>query len=91
VQLFWLLGIRQSLSTSLLIDPVSFDFFLFPNVKLQPKGRRFDSIKEIQTVSQNAMKTMTRNDFQQCFRSWKYSWDLYINAEGDYIEAGESE
>jgi len=55
---------------------------------LQLKGRRFDSIKEMQIVSQKVMKTMKRNDFQQCFRPWIYSWDLYINAEGDYIEAG---
>jgi hypothetical protein len=33
------------------------------------KGRRFDSIKEIQTVSQSEIKAVKRNDFQKCFRS----------------------
>jgi hypothetical protein len=61
-------------------------FFLFPNMKLKLKCRRFDSIKEIQTVSQNAMKTLTRNDFQKYFRSWKSRWNRCINAKGDYLE-----
>jgi hypothetical protein len=29
------------------------DFFLFPKMKLQLKGRRFDRVEEIQRVSQN--------------------------------------
>jgi hypothetical protein len=55
-------------------------------MKLKLKGRRFDSIEEIQTESQDVMKTLTRNDFQQCFRSWKSLWNRCINAEGDYFE-----
>jgi hypothetical protein len=50
------------------------------------KGRRFDSIEEIQTESQDVLNTLTRNDFQQCFRSWKSRWNRCINAEGDYFE-----
>jgi len=62
------------------------DFFLFPNIKLKLKGRRFDSIKEIQTASQNVMKTLWQNDFQKYFRSWKSRWNRSINAEGDYLK-----
>jgi hypothetical protein len=51
-------------------------------MKLKLKGRRFDSIEEIQTESQNVLNTLTRNDFQQCFRSWKSRWNRCINAEG---------
>jgi hypothetical protein len=36
-------------------------------MKLKLKGRHFDSIEEIQTKSQDAMKTLTQNIFQQCF------------------------
>jgi hypothetical protein len=53
---------------------------------LKLKGRRFDSIEEIQTESQDVLNTLTRNDFQQCFRSWKSGWNRCINAEGDYFE-----
>jgi hypothetical protein len=55
-------------------------------MKLKLKGRRFDSIEEIQTESQDVLNTLTRNDYQQCFRSWKSRWNRCINAEGDYFE-----
>jgi hypothetical protein len=69
---FWLLRIRHS-SAILLTHRTSLSviFFLFPKMKLKLKGRSFDSIKEIQTVLQDVIKTLTRNDFQKCFRSWK--------------------
>jgi hypothetical protein len=44
------------------------DCFLFPKMKLKLKEQRFDSNDEIQTESQDVMKILTRNDFQQCFR-----------------------
>jgi hypothetical protein len=47
------------------LPPVN--FFLFPKMKLKLKGRHFDSLEEIQTERQDVMKTLTRNDFQQCF------------------------
>ena len=74
------LGVQQFLgSTNTTVIPNSpyspdhapCDVFLFPKMKLKLKGRRFHSIKEIQTVSQTVMKTMKRNDFEKCFRSWK--------------------
>jgi hypothetical protein len=55
-------------------------------MKLMFKGRRFDSIKEIQTVSQSVMKMLKRNDFQTCFRSWKTRRNRCINTRGDYFE-----
>jgi hypothetical protein len=55
-------------------------------MKLKLKGRRFDTIEEIQTVSQKAMKTLMQNDFQKCFRSWKSRWNSCINAKGDHFE-----
>jgi hypothetical protein len=50
---------------------------------LKLKGRGFDSTEEIQTEWQDMMKTLTRNDFHQCLRSWKSRWDRCVNAEGD--------
>jgi hypothetical protein len=55
-------------------------------MKLKLKGLRFEGFKEIQALQQGVMKMLTQNDFQQCFRSWKSSWDRYIKAEGDYLE-----
>jgi hypothetical protein len=36
-------------------------------MKLKLKGQHFDSIEEIQTKSQDIMKMLTQNDFQQRF------------------------
>jgi hypothetical protein len=36
-------------------------------MKLKLKGRRFESIQEIQTESQDVMKILAQNGFQQCF------------------------
>jgi hypothetical protein len=69
-------------SYSLDLAPCEF-FFLFPKMKLKLKRRRSDSTEEIQT---KVTKTLMRNDFQQCFRSWKSCWDHCINAEGDYLK-----
>jgi hypothetical protein len=68
------------------LDLAPCDFFLFPKMKLKIKGQRSDSTEEIQTKLQDVTKTLTRNDFQQCFRSWKSCWDHCINAEGDYLK-----
>jgi len=62
------------------------NFFPIPEDKIETQGGHFDSSEGIQTKSQDMMKTLTRNDFQQCFRSWKSHWDRCINAEGDYFE-----
>jgi hypothetical protein len=67
------------------------DFSLFSKMKVKLKGRHFESIEEIQAESQDVMKMLMQNDFQQCFRSWKSRWDRCINAEGDYFEGDGSE
>ena len=47
------------------------DFFLFPKLKLQMKGRRFDTIEEIQEESQRVLDTFPKRDFQGCFQAWQ--------------------
>jgi hypothetical protein len=60
-------------------------------MKLKVKGSRFESTEEIQAESQDVMKLLTENDFQQCFLSWKSHWDRCINAEGNYFEGDRGE
>jgi hypothetical protein len=50
------------------------------------KGRRFDTIEEIQAELQEVLKTLTLEDFQGCMESWKNRWDHCIHAQGDYFE-----
>jgi hypothetical protein len=35
-------------------------FFLFPKIKLKLKGRRFDTIAEVQSESQRVLDTLTK-------------------------------
>jgi hypothetical protein len=49
-------------------DLASCDFFLFPKMKLKLKGRRFDTIKEIQAESQRVRGTLIEKDFQEAFQ-----------------------
>jgi hypothetical protein len=85
---FWLLRIWQLPPPRPLYSPdlALCHFFLFPKMKFKLKGRRFDSIIEIQTVSQNVIKTLRRNDFQKCFRSWNSHWNRHISAKRDSFE-----
>jgi hypothetical protein len=49
------------------LDLALYEFFLSPEMKLKLKGWCFDSIEEIQTKSQDMMKMLKQNGFQQCF------------------------
>jgi hypothetical protein len=62
------------------------DFFLFPELKLKLKGRRFETLEEIQAESQSILNTLLENDIQEYFRNWQRSWDRYEASEGDYFE-----
>jgi len=61
------------------------EFFLFHEMKIRLKLRRFDSIELIQSKSQEVIKTLTRNFFQQCFPSWKSRCNRCISADGYYF------
>jgi hypothetical protein len=49
------------------LDP--YDFFLFPKMKLKLKGRRFDTIEEIQAELQTVLDTLTGEDFRKCSKN----------------------
>jgi hypothetical protein len=43
------------------------DYFLFPKMKLKLKGRRFDTIEEIQAESQRVLDSVTEKSLQEAF------------------------
>jgi hypothetical protein len=57
-------------------------------LKVEIKGRCFDKIEDIVNSSQDVIKTLTRNDFQQFFLSWKSRWDRCINAKEVNFKGG---
>jgi len=52
-------------------DLALFDFWLFPKVKMTVKGKRFESIQGIEAAMTVQLKTLTKEDFQNCFRKWQ--------------------
>ena len=57
------------------------DFFLFPKIKFQLKGRRFDSVEEIQRETQ-----MVHFDFQGAFQALQKHWERCIASQVGYFE-----
>jgi hypothetical protein len=62
------------------------DFFLFPKMKLNLKGRRFDTIEGIQAESRRVLDSLTEKNFQEAFQIWRRRWDRYLHAGGNYFE-----
>jgi len=62
------------------------NFFLFLKMKLQLKGCRFDTVKEIQRESQNVLGRLQEQDFQHAFQQWQRRWDRCVTAQVDYFE-----
>ena len=59
------------------LDPcpvfASFGFMrllVFLKLKLLMKGKRFDTISDIQKVSTETLKTILKNEFQECFKKF---------------------
>jgi hypothetical protein len=62
------------------------DFFLFPKMKLKLKGRRFDTIEQIQAEWQTVLDSVTERDFQEAFQKWGRWWDRCVHAGGNCFE-----
>jgi hypothetical protein len=48
------------------------DFWLFPELKVALKGRRFDDISNIQRHAVKELETIPDDQFQKCSEQWKH-------------------
>jgi hypothetical protein len=55
-------------------------------MKLNLKGRRFDTIEEIQAESQRVLDSLTEKDFQEAFQKLRGRWDRCLHVGGNYFE-----
>ena len=62
------------------------DFFLFPRVKRELKGHRFDCIEAVQVATTKALSSIPETDFQQAFDEWQTRRTKCIDAGGTYFE-----
>jgi len=52
------------------LDLAPCDFFLFPTMKNTLKGKRFATMEEVKTASQEALNNIKLQQFQRCFTQW---------------------
>ena len=62
------------------------DYFLFPKLKMKPKGKRFDTILDIQKVSTKVISAISEEDYQRCFQKLYDRCKACISSEGTYFE-----
>ncbi|PNF37365.1 hypothetical protein B7P43_G17725, partial [Cryptotermes secundus] len=67
------------------------NFFLFPKMKIKLKGRRFDTVEEIQEETQMVPNTLPKKDFKDASEKWQKRWDQCMRSQGDYFEGDGAE
>ncbi|UYV64353.1 hypothetical protein LAZ67_3000368 [Cordylochernes scorpioides] len=54
------------------------DFFLYPKLKMNLKGRKFDNVDMIQAESKATLRNLSKSDFISCFDNWKKIWNGFL-------------
>ena len=60
--------------------------FLFPKLKRQLSGIRFNDDNETLTALEQAIDSLMKEDFKKYFEDWFIRMRKCINAEGEYFE-----
>ena len=58
------------------------NFWLFPKVKKTMKGKCFELIQDTEAATTAQLKTLMKEDFQNCFRNWQERWDKCVQRGG---------
>jgi len=62
------------------------DIFLFPKMKRDLKGKRFQNVEEVREKTTETLKAINLQEFQNCFEQRKKRWDNCIDSQGEYFE-----
>ncbi len=62
------------------------DFFLFPKLKAHLRGRRFDSVDELQIEIKACLRSIPTEQFQNAFVDLAQRWRKCIAHNGDFFE-----
>jgi transposase len=62
------------------------DFWLFSKLKMPLKGRRFQTANEIRVNATRQLMAIPKNEFSDCFETWKERWDKCVRSQGEYCE-----
>ena len=67
-------------------DMAPCDFWLFPHLKMQLKGTRFESREGIIQNRMAKLYSIHKEAFQKCFEQWRNRWEKCVQSHGDYID-----
>jgi transposase len=62
------------------------DFWLFPQLKMVLKGKRFNGIETIHANTTKHLENIPKNSYKKMFQQWQNRWHNCIGAEGEYFE-----
>ena len=62
------------------------DFSLFPKLKFSLKGRRFQTVEEIEKNLIRELRAIPQNTFQNAFQNWEIRWARCIKIGREYFE-----
>ena len=64
----------------------SLRLLVFPKLKSPLKGKRFQTVDEIQENMMGQLMEISTKDFAECFEQWKRHWEECVRSQGDYFE-----
>jgi hypothetical protein len=67
------------------------DFFLFAKLKSTIKGRRFQTVEDVEENSPRNLCAIPQNTFQEAFQNWKKRWEQCINGGEECCEGDKSD
>ncbi len=62
------------------------DFFLFSTLKRTLRGRRFDTLDDLQEVVTETLESIPKQAFVDCFDKWQHRWEKCVLSDGNYFE-----
>jgi histone-lysine N-methyltransferase SETMAR len=62
------------------------DFWLFPTIKRDLRGHRFDDVEDLPVVVRECVRRIPSGDFKNCFNSWVHRHQKCVKYVGEYFE-----
>ena len=65
------------------------DYFLFPRIKKELGGKRFDTDKELKRAVKAITNDISKEEYSKCFENWCTRLKRCIEVGGEYFEGME--
>lgn len=62
------------------------DFYLFPTIKADLRGKHFDDVADLPVVVRECIRKIPVNDYRKCFESWVNRWEKCVRYSGEFFE-----